>query len=155
MYRKAAAALIIIGFASTAGAQSMLECSQLENQQERLECYDEVAGRVEEKLEKERTGTTEERVESRNEDVTEEIVGAKPSEVIPDVMTVEIAKIIRDRSRRVVYKTADGRYFRRSSSSRITFREGDTCVIEDGMFGSMFLVREDGQKNKVEELSVK
>ena len=155
MYRKAAAALIIFGFASTAGAQSMLECSELEDQQERLECYDEVAGRVEEKLGKERTGTTEERVEARNEDVTEEIVGAKPSEVVPDVLTVEIEKVIRDRNRRVIYKTADGRYFRRSTSSRITFREGDNCVIDEGMFGSIFLVRDDGQKNKVEELSVK
>ena len=133
----------------------MLECSELENQQERLKCYDEVAGRVEEKLEKERTGTTEERVEARNEEVTEEIVGAKPSEVVPDVMAVEIEKVIRDRARRVVYKTTDGRYFRRSSSSRVTFREGDNCAIDKGMFGSMFLVRDDGQKNKVEELSVK
>lgn len=155
MYRKAAATLIILGLASTAGAQSMLECSQLEDQQARLECYDEVAGRVEEKLEKERTGTTKERVEARNEDVTEEIVGAKPSEVVPDVMAIEIEKVIRDRNRRIIYKTADGRYFRRSSSSRITFRVGDNCVIEDGMFGSIFLVRNDGQKNKVEELSVK
>lgn len=154
MYTKAAATLILIGFASTAGAQSMLECSQLEDQQERLECYDEVAGRVEEKLEKERTGTTQERVEARNEDVTEEIVGARPSEVVPDILSVEIDKVIHDRTRRVVYKTTDGRYFRRSSSSRITFRVGDNCVIEDGMFGSIFLVRDDGQKNKVEELSV-
>ena len=87
--------------------------------------------------------------------ITEEIVGAKPSEVVPDVMAVEIEKVIRDRARRVVYKTTDGRYFRRSSSSRVTFREGDNCAIDKGMFGSMFLVRDDGQKNKVEELSVK
>lgn len=132
----------------------MLECSQLEDQQERLDCYDQVAGRVEEKLEKERTGTTEERVEARNEEVTQEIVGAKPSEVVPDILTVEIQKVMRDRTRRVIYKTTDGRYFRRSSSSRVTFRVGDTCEIDEGMFGSVFLVRKDGQKNKVEELSV-
>ena len=133
----------------------MLECSELEDQQERLDCYDRVAGRVEEKLEKERTGTTRERVEARNEEVTEEIVGAKPSEVVPDVLTIEIEKVMRDRARRVIYKTSDGRYFRRSSGSVITFSVGDTCEIEEGMLGSIFLVRDDGQKNKVKELSVK
>jgi hypothetical protein len=154
MYRKAAAALIVLSVASTANAQSMLECSQLENEEERLECYDEVAGRVEEQLEEKRQGTTDERVEARNEAVTEEVVGVKPDENVPDLLTVDIAKVIRDRNRRVIYKTTDGRYFRRSSRSVITFRVGDTCAIEEGMLGSTFLVRDDGQKNKVEELNV-
>ncbi len=144
----------MLSLASTAGAQSMLECSQLENEEDRLECYDRVAGRVEEKLEEKRSGTTAERVEARNEAVTEEIVGAKSDEKVPDLLTVEIAKVMRDRSRRVVYKTSDGRYFRRSSGSVITFSVGDTCEIEEGMLGSTFLVRADGQKNKVKELSV-
>jgi len=145
---------MILGLVGTASAQSMLECSKLESEEDRLECYDRVAGRVEEKLEEQRVGTTEERVEARNEAVTEEVVGKKPDTVVPDILTVEIDEVLRDRNRRVVYRTTDGRYFRRSSSSRITFRAGESCTIEEGMFGSNFLVREDGQRNKVEELNV-
>jgi len=155
MYRKTAAALIILGISSTASAQSMLECSQLEEEKDRLACYDKVAGRVEEKLEEERSGTTEQRVEARNEAIAEEVVGEDvANESVPDLMMVEIGRIMRDRSRRVIYRTTDGRYFKRSSGSRITFRTGDSCSLEEGMMGSLFLVRTDGQKNKVEELSV-
>lgn len=156
MYRKAAATLVILGLASTAGAQSMLDCSRLDSEEERLECYDRVAGRVEEKLEEKQSGTTEERVDARNEAITEEIVGAEVAEeVVPDVLSFQIEKVMRDRSRRVIYKTSEGRYFRRSSSSRVTFREGDSCILSSGMMGSLFLIRDDGQKSKVEELNTK
>ncbi len=145
---------MILGFASTASAQSMLECSRLESEQERLDCYDRVAGRVEEKLEEQRVGTTEKRVEARNEAITEEVVGKQPDTAVPDILTVEIEKVLRDRNRRPVYRTTDGRLFRPSSSSRITFEAGERCVIEEGAFGSMFLVSEDGKRNKVKELNV-
>lgn len=145
---------MIFGFAATASGQSMLECSRLESEQERLECYDRVAGRVEEKLEEQRVGTTEKRVEARNEAITEEVVGKQPDTIVPDIMTVEIKEILRDRNRRPVYRTTDGRLFSPSSSSRVTFRPGEKCVIEEGAFGSIFLVREDGKRNKVKELNV-
>jgi len=154
MCKQAIAALIILGIASTANAQSMLECAKLESQEDRLECYDRVAGRVEEKLEEKQPGTTEQRVEARNEAIAEEIVGAKIDETVPDVLELEIARVVRDRNRRVIYQTDDGRYFRRSPDSRITFRQGDRCTIEEGMFGAIFLVRDDGQRNKVKELNV-
>jgi hypothetical protein len=145
---------MLLGFAATASAQSMLECSRLESEAERLECYDRVAGRVEEKLEEKRVGTTEQRVEARNEAVAEEVVGQDLKTVVPDEQTVEIEEVLRDRNRRVIYRSTDGRYFRRSSSSRITFRAGETCTIEEGVFSAIFLVREDGKRNKVEELNV-
>jgi len=144
---------MMLGFAATASGQSMLECSRLESEAERLECYDRVAGRVEKQLEEKRVGTTEQRVEARNEAVAEEVVGAKPDAVVPDVLTLEIGEVLRDRNGRVTYKTTDGRYFRRSSGSRITFREGDTCTMEEGMFSAIFLVCDNGKRNKVEELT--
>ena len=156
MYRKTAATLVILGFASTAGAQSVLECSRLDSEAERLECYDRVAGRVEEKLEEKPSGTTEERVEARNEALAEAVLGdesANPE--VPDIYTVTIKNVQLDRNRRPIYTTDDGRYFRRSSSSRVTFRAGDVCTIKEGMMGSKHLIREDGQKNKVEELNIK
>jgi len=155
MYRKAAAALAILIVSSTVNAESMLDCSRLEAEKERLECYDRVAGRVEEKLEESFSGTTEERVEARNESITEAIVGEEVDEEVPSLLQLEIKKVIRDQNRRVTYQTVDGRYFRRSTGSNVTFRAGDTCVIEKGAFSAILLVREDGKRNKVKELSVK
>ena len=155
MYRKTAAALVIILVSSTVNAESMLDCSRLEAEQERLECYDRVAGRVEEKLEESFSGTTEDRVEARNESITEAIVGETADSEVPNLLRLEIKKVIRDRNRRVTYQTVDGRFFRRSTGSNVTFKSGDICVIEVGAFSATFLVREDGKRNKVKELSVK
>lgn len=133
----------------------MLDCSKLESETERLECYDEVAGRVEKKLEEDTySGTTEERVDARNESITEEVVGPVTHEQAPVVLKVEIKTAHRDRNRRVTYETVDGRYFRRNSSTGVTFKPGDVCKIEKGVMSAIFLVREDGKRNKVKELSV-
>lgn len=155
MYRKAAASLVILVLSSTASAQSMLDCSKLESEAERLECYDKVAGRVEKKLEEESyKGTTEQRVEARNESITEEVVGTVPDEVVPNLLKLEIKVAHRDSNRRVTYQTVDGRYFRRNSSTGVTFKPGDICTIQKGVMSALFLVREDGKRNKVKELSV-
>ena len=155
IYRKAVAALILVAFASIASAQTMLECSKLEGEEARLACYDEVAGRVRKELEVPQQGTTEQRVEARNEAIAEAVVGGETENDVPDLLKLEIEKVIRDSNLRVTYRTTDGRYFRRSSGSKVTFRAGEICTIEEGMLGSVFLVREDGAKNKVKELSVK
>jgi len=146
--------LIILASASVASAQTMLECSKLESEEDRLACYDEVAGRVEKELDEPLRGTTEERVEARNEAIAEAVVGTENDEAAPDLLQVEIAKVIRDSNRRVIYQTTDGRYFRRSTGSTATFSEGDLCTIEEGVLSAMFLVRSDGRKNKVKELNV-
>lgn len=153
MYRKITAALMIASLSSSVGADTLLECSQIEDVDERVACYDDLAGRVEVKMDDSYEGTTEQRVEARNESITEEIVGSdKPA---PELMSLEVKKVHRNRSGRLVYQMTDGRLFRRSSSSRISFRAGDKCNLESGVMGSVFLVREDGKKNKVEELSSK
>jgi hypothetical protein len=153
MYKKIAATLIITGFSSIAGAETLLECSRIEDAAERVACYDKVAGRVEEKMEEEYVGTTEQRVEARKDSIAEEVVG--DDEPVPELLTLEIKKVIRDRSRRLTYVTTDGRFFRRSPSSMVSFKAGDKCTIKPGVLGSIFLVREDGSKNKVKELSSK
>ena len=133
----------------------MLDCSKLESEKDRLACYDEVAGRVEKKLEETPTGTTKERVEARNEVIATAVVGEEAKETVPDLMKIEIRKVIRDDIGRVTYQATDGRFFRRSTGSKVTFSVGDICTIEEGVLGSKFLVREDGSKNKVKELSVR
>lgn len=153
MYRKITVTLIIAGFCSTATAQTLLECSRIEDSAERIACYDKVAGRVEEKMEETFEGTTEQRIEARQESIADEVVG--PDEPVPELLPVDIKRVHRTRSNRFVYETADGRLFQKSSSSRVMFRVGDRCTLEPGLLGSLFLVRDDGKKIKVEELNSK
>ncbi len=144
---------MIISISSSVGAETLLECSRIEDDVERVACYDGLAGRVEETLEDSYEGTTEQRVEARNESITEAVVGSDES--VPDLLTLEIKDVIRDKNRRITYRTTDGRLFRRSSGSMISFRVGDKCRLESGFMNAVFLVREDGSKNKVKELSSK
>lgn len=153
MYRKIAAALLIVSFSSALGAETLLDCSRIEDATDRVACYDKLAGRVEEKLEETYEGTTEERVEARNDSIAEEVVGAK--EPAPELLMLEIKKVQRDRNRRIIYLTTDGRAFRRSTGSTITFKAGDKCTMKSGVMGSVFLIREDGRKNKVKELATR
>lgn len=145
--------LMAISFSASAGAETLLECSRIEDGVERVACYDNVAGRVEKKMEVAYEGTTEQRVEARKESIAEEVVGS--GESMPDLLTLEIKEVLRDRNRRITYLTTDGRIFRRSNSAMIRFSVGDKCTLEDGVMGAIFMVREDGRKNKVEELSSK
>jgi len=144
---------MIISFSSSVGAETLLECSRIEDDEARIACYDGLAGRVEVKIEDSYEGTTEQRVEARNESVVEEVMGSDES--VPDFLTLEIKDVIRDKTRRITYRTTDGRLFKRSSGSSISFKVGDKCTLEPGIMGAVFLVREDGKKNKVKELSLK
>jgi hypothetical protein len=149
MYRKIVFGLMLASVYSSLAAETLLDCAKIEDPAERVACYDKVAGRVEKKMEAPQTGTTEERIEARNLSVAEEVVGGKNEP--PPVDSVEIKSVLRDRNRRVTYVMVDGRRFKRSTSERVTFKSGDKLTIEDGLFGSKFLVRDDGQRNKVSE----
>ena len=153
MRKKIAAILLILSFSASQGAETLLECSQIEDAAERVTCYDQLAGRVEEKMEEKHEGTTAQRVEARTESIAEEVVGVV--EQPADIHDLEIKRVVRDRAGRVTYVTTDGRVFQRSSGSRITFRVGDKCELESGVMNSIFLVCNDDQKNKVKELATK
>ena len=72
MYTKIAAVLLLMSFSWSAGAETLLECSQIEDAAKRVACYDQLAGRVEEKMEEKHEGTTQQRVEARTESIAEE-----------------------------------------------------------------------------------
>lgn len=152
MYKQIAI-LIVISISASVSAETLMECSQIEDAAERVACYDKVAGRVEKKMEEAYEGTTEQRVVARKESIAEEVVGS--DEFVPELLTLEIKKVLRDRNRRITYLTTDGRVFRRSNSAMIRFKVGDKCTLEAGVMGAVFLVREDGSKNKVKELPSK
>lgn len=151
MYRKIAAILLVTFFSCSVSAETLLECSKIEDATERVACYDQLAGRVEEKLEEKYEGTTEQRVEARKIDIAEEVVGSEAA--APELLLLEIANVYRDRNNRVTYRTTDGRYFKRSNSEKFTFKVGDICTLKKGAFSSIYLIREDGLKSKVKELS--
>ncbi len=153
MRKKIAAILLVLGFSTSQGAETLLECSQIEDASDRVACYDLLAGRVEEKMDEKREGTTAQRVEARTESIAEEVVGV--IELPADIHDLEIKRVVHDRAKRVTYVTTDGRVFQRGSGSRITFRVGDKCELESGVMNSIFLVCNDDQKNKVKELATK
>lgn len=155
MCKKIAAVLLFLSFSTSQADETLLECSQIEDASERVACYDRLAGRVEEKMEEKREGTTAQRVEARTESIAEEVIGSTESVAAPEVSNLEIKRVIIDRNRRVTYVLVDGRVFRRSSGSRATFKAGTSCKLESGIMKSMFLICDDGRKNKVEELATK
>ena len=155
MCKKIAAVLLVLSFSTSQADETLLECSQIEDAADRVACYDRLAGRVEEKMEETFDGTTEERVEQRTESIAEEVIGSTETVAAPEVSNLEIKRVVRDRARRVTYVTTDGRVFQRSSGSRITFRVGNKCELESGVMNSIFLVCNDGRKNKVKELATK
>ena len=150
MYRKIALLALLLASAGV-NAQTLVECSKIADAAERVECYDKVAGRVEKKMVEPQVGSTEERIEARQQAVAEEVIG--DASVAPDIVTLKIARVVRDRSRRVTYVSEDGRLFARSSSEMKNFKVGDTVRIESGMLSAIFLVRDDGVKIKVKEVN--
>lgn len=149
MCRKIAIAILLVA-STAANAETLIECSRIDDAEERVACYDRLAGRVEEKMVEPQVGTTEERIEARQLSVAEEVIG--DTSQAPDIVTLKISRIIRDRNRRVTYLSEDGRLFARSTSETKNFKEGDTVRIEKGVLSAIFLVRDDGMKIKVKEV---
>jgi len=139
--------------AFSAHGESLMDCAKIDDVDARIACYDRLAGRVEKKLEEEYSGTTEQRVEKRAKEITEEIVGTTVK--APTIMTLQVKTVNRDRTGRITYVTTDGRLFRKVASKPVSFRKGDRLQIEDGVLGSIFLVRDDGMSIKVKELATK
>ncbi len=151
MYTKIVIVVALAWANSALGEETLIECSRIEDPTARVACYDKLAGRVEEKMEKSYSGTTEQRVEAMKQSITEEVVGDTAK--APEILQLEIKSVQRDRNGRVTYVTTDGRYFKRSNDAKTTFEVGDRLVIEEGMMSSRFLVRDDGRKNKVTEVN--
>lgn len=132
-------------------AETLSDCSKIESMEERVACYDRLAGRVEQKMEEEYEGTTQQQIEKKNEAISKEILGEEaPQE---ELMVVEIARVLHDRNKRVIFVTTDGRVFKKSASTASSFSVGDKLRMEKGFLSAVFLVREDGMRIKVQEIS--
>jgi len=131
-------------------AQDMLSCSKINNDSQRLACYDSVAGRVEEALTKDVQGTAVSRIKEREESIQAAVIGDY------DVAAQEyegfvIAKIYLNNQRRPVYVSKDGRVFQQVSGITPFAQVGDQVELEQGMFGSVFLKTSSGGRVKVKE----
>jgi hypothetical protein len=131
-------------------AQDMLSCSKINDDSERLACYDSVAGRVEEALTKDVQGTAVSRIKEREESIQAAVIGDY------DVAAQEyegfvIAKIYLNNQRRPVYVSKDGRVFQQVSGITPFAQVGDQVELEQGMFGSVFLKTSSGGRVKVKE----
>lgn len=142
---------LLMAVPSLGVGQTLLECSKIEDPSARVACYDQVAGRVEEKIQKTDQGATADRIEARQESLAEEIIG--DTNISEKILTVTIDRVIRNKIGRVTFITTDGRYFLRAASSRTSWKPGEVLKIESGMLGSMFLVNSEGSKVKVQEVT--
>ena len=144
------ACLIIMLVSFSIHAETFLECSEVENSNARLTCYDTVAARLKDSLQKDQKGTTKERQEAKEVAVSVATIGQElvPS---PELESFKIERILSPQPHRHIYISTDGRRFKKISRHTQNFRVGDTVAIKPGMFGSIFLVKQ-GLKIKVKEI---
>ena len=80
------------------------------------------------------------------EEVAPEII-----EEVPQQITFVIKDVLYTQRRETIYVAGDGRLFKKTSDTQIKIRPGERVAIEDGFFGSIFLVTEKGVRIKVQE----
>ncbi|MBT3425551.1 MAG: hypothetical protein HOL98_16820 [Gammaproteobacteria bacterium] len=128
---------------------SLLECAAIEDVDTRLECYDKMADRVQIKIiEVEEVRATTEVKKALRQEVLETVIAMEP-----EVDEIKIVDIYRNKIMRVTYIAEDGRRFSKGSTTPSQFRKGDLVRLEKGFMGAKILVRADGLRIKVKEIS--
>jgi len=138
-----------------AGAQSFMECADIEGDSNRLSCYDNAAAAIKASLEKPQAGSSEQRQEQRNAEVAAIVFGEEQAPEIIEEVPKQITFIIKDvlftQQRETIFIAEDGRLFKKIADTRVTIKRGERVSIEDGFFGAIFLVTEKGVRIKVKE----
>ena len=136
-------------------AQSFMECSDIELDTERLSCYDAAAAAIKASIEKPQVGSSEQRQEQRNAEVAAIVFGEEAApeivEEVPEQITFVIKDVLYTQRRDTIFVAEDGRLFKKVSDTQVTIKAGERVAIEDGFFGSIFLVTERGVRIKVKE----
>lgn len=136
-------------------AQSFMECSDIELDTERLSCYDAAAAAIKASIEKPQVGSSEQRQEQRNAEVAAIVFGEEAApeivEEVPEQITFVIKDVLYTQRRATIFVAEDGRLFKKVSDTQVTIKAGERVAIEDGFFGSIFLVTEKGVRIKVKE----
>ena len=132
-------------------AQDILSCSKIEIDSARLECYDQVAGRVERALSEDVKGTATTRIKEREESIKSAAIGDYDV-ADQEYVGFAIKDITLNSQRRPVYHSDDGRFFQQVSGIAPMAQIGEKVELEQGFLGSLFLVTEKGARFKVKEL---
>jgi hypothetical protein len=139
----------VIGLISfNVSAASLTECAYIEDVQKRLACYDELAGRVKEKM----AEAEQPKVSTREREVIRQQAASQAIGPAPKVDDFTIAEIRRNRLKRITYVASDGRRFQDHSQGRFEFERGDRVELRPGFLSSKLLVRGDGLQIKVKEI---
>ena len=136
-------------------AQSFMECADIEDDANRLSCYDNAAAAIKASLEKPQAGSSEQRQEQRNAEVAAIVFGEEQApeiiEEVPEQITFIIKDVLFTQRRDTIFVAEDGRLFKKIADTRVTIKPGERVSIEDGFFGAIFLVTEKGVRIKVKE----
>lgn len=148
--------LLCFGMLSqSVSAQSFMECSDIELDTERLSCYDAAAAAIKASIEKPQVGSSEQRQEQRNAEVAAIVFGEEAApeivEEVPEQITFVIKDVLYTQRRDTIFVAEDGRLFKKISDTQVSIKAGERVAIEDGFFGSIFLVTEKGVRIKVKE----
>jgi hypothetical protein len=139
----------VIGLISfNVSAASLTECAYIEDVQNRLACYDELAGRVKKKM----AEAEQPKVTTREREVIRQQAATQAIGPAPKVDDFTITEIRRNRLKRVTYVASDGRRFQDHSQGRFEFGTGDRVELRPGFLSSKLLVRGDGLQIKVKEI---
>ena len=138
-----------------AGAQSFMECSEILEDAARLSCYDAAAAEIKASIQKPQIGSGVQRQEQRDAEVAAIVFGEEQAAEIQKEAPTQVTFIIKDvlytLQRDVIFVAEDGRLFKKMSDNSLTIKSGEVVSIEDGFFGSIFLVTKKGVRIKVKE----
>lgn len=126
------AALLLV--ATGAGANSITNqlkgCASLEKDSERLACYDALSRSLDERAE-ENFGREQERI----------------AEEAPDSIKAKVDRIQEAAYGKLVITLDNGQVWRQNDSTRVTWDQGDTVMVERALFGSFMMKKMGGARS--------
>jgi hypothetical protein len=147
---------VLLASPALADDQSLMACSEIAQDTDRLNCFDQLVADLKDSLNTPQKGTRSERIEARSIEIQTAILGAKKVEEIsknaPEAVGVKIVKVEKTPTRKTIYTADAGDRYLKLSTKGSNFREGDTVILEDGVFGSLFMVGKNGLRIKVRAL---
>ena len=149
VWKKSVGLIGLLLLSTSAMTADIGACAEIESVKKRLACYDDLAGRVQEKIAEvdAKPTSTQEREAIRQEAVAV-VIGEKP-----EADAFKIKRVYRNRLNRITYIADDGRRFKNQASGTSAFRSGDAVRLKEGFLGAKVLVRTDGLRAKVKEIS--
>jgi uncharacterized ParB-like nuclease family protein len=171
-YRKLVLLASTVILTSMANGADVSDCLEINNNKDRLKCYDKaykfVPSSDPKSLDPEiQTIRSVERPSAIVEETTK-VQSVLPSDtktlsaaqeaydnVIANSQTLKITGVSQSRSRKTYYFTDSGRVFLKNTDRRTTFKEDDSVTLELGFLGSLFMTNQDDVRIKVKEMKVK